>query len=63
MAISGIPSPASYQAQSGQASSMNGPHKRGHHAKSITDVDAIGSSIASAPSATGKIGGTVDKTA
>jgi len=32
----------------------------GHHGQSLSDVDATGSSVASAPSKTGKIGSKID---
>jgi hypothetical protein len=53
----------SSQASSAQLSQAAGQHRHGahHHAKSISDVDAQSSSVAS-PSSTGKIGGTLDVT-
>jgi hypothetical protein len=63
MAISGISS-AGFQASSQQAVQSLAQHKHGgHRPHSLTDVDAIGSSVASAPSATGKIGSKLNMTA
>jgi hypothetical protein len=39
---------------------MRGRHKHGHHAASISDVDASGRNAAAAKSATGKIGDVLD---
>jgi hypothetical protein len=64
MAISGIATGAAtaYAPSQGPAPSA-GQHKHGkHHASSISDVDAQSSSIATAASATGKIGSKVDIT-
>jgi hypothetical protein len=58
MAISGI---ASLHAAAQQAVQSLSQHKRGGH-HSLADVDAAGSSVASAPSKAGKIGGKVDIT-
>ena len=58
MAIAGI-SAASVHAMSSQPSSA---HKQGaRQSHSLTDIDAAGSSAASAPSVTGKIGSKVDR--
>ena len=63
MAISGISS-ASFYAASQQAILSLSHHKHGgHHGSSLTDIDAAGSSVASAPSQTGKIGSKIDITA
>jgi len=59
MAVSGISTAGAYAA-SQQPQQSAGPHKHSRHAPSISDVDAQGSSIATAPSATGKIGSKVD---
>jgi hypothetical protein len=56
MAISGMSS-AGFHAASQQAAQLLSHHKRGH---SLTDVDAASSSVASAPSQTGKIGSKID---
>ncbi len=62
MAISAILSAA--LSASLQSTNSLSPHKHGgHHARSLTDVDAQGSSVAGAPSPTGKVGGKVDVTA
>ena len=61
MAISGIPAAGP---PSQQAAQLSGQHKHGgHHARSLSDIDAQGSSVASAPSATGKVGSKVNITA
>lgn len=63
MAISGISLNTGAAASAQQAPSINSPHKHGHHrASSMADVDAQGSSIATAPSPTGKVGSKVDIT-
>ena len=56
-AIASAPSHAAYQ-QAAQSSSQH--VHNGRRMQSITDIDAQGSSVASAPSATGKIGSKVD---
>jgi hypothetical protein len=64
MVMSGI-SAVSPQASSQQAMQTLGPHKHGghHHSASLSDIDAQGSSLASAASSTGKVGSKVDLTA
>ncbi len=63
MTVSGI-SAATSNPTGGQQVQPLGQHKHGgHHSPSISDVDAQGSSLASAPSSTGKVGSTVDVTA
>ena len=60
MAISGM-SLAGFHASSQQAVQSLSHHKHGgHHGYSISDVDATSSSVASAPSKTGKIGSKID---
>jgi hypothetical protein len=60
MAISGM-SLAGFHASSQQAVQSLSHHKYGgHHGRSLTDIDAAGSSVASAPSKTGKIGSKID---
>jgi hypothetical protein len=63
MAVSGI-SPASFQALSQQAVQSLGQHKHGGHrpSTSLSDIDAQGSSLSSAPTSTGKVGGKLDVT-
>jgi hypothetical protein len=61
MAVSGISAAPTPQAPTGQ-SSQGTHHRHGHHAKSLSDVDAQSSSVASAPSRTGKLGSIVNKT-
>ena len=63
MAISGMSS-ASFHASSQQAMQSLSHHKSGgRHGQSLTDIDAAGSSVGSAPSKTGKTGGKIDITA
>jgi hypothetical protein len=63
MAISGMSS-AGFHASSQQALQSLSHHKYGgHHGHSPTDVDAPSSSVASAPSKTGKVGSKLDVTA
>jgi hypothetical protein len=63
MAISAI-STAVPPPLSQQATQALGHHKRGgHHASSLSDIDVQGSSVATAPSSTGKIGSKLDVTA
>jgi hypothetical protein len=57
MAISGMSS-VGVHASSQQAVQSLSHHKYGgQHGHSLSDVDAVGSSVAAAPSKTGKIGG------
>jgi hypothetical protein len=61
MAISGT---SGFHASSQQAVQSLSHHKSGgRHGQSLSDVDATGSSLASAPSRTGKIGSKIDITA
>jgi hypothetical protein len=63
MAISGMSS-ASFHASSQQAMQSLSHHKSGgRHGQSLTDIDAAGSSVGSAPSKTGKTGSKIDITA
>ena len=63
MAIPGMSS-ASFHASSQQGLQSLSHHGHGgRHGQSLTDVDATGSSVASAPSKTGKIGSKIDITA
>ena len=63
MTTSGI-SLAGFHAASQQAVQSLSHHKHGgNHGQSLTDIDATGSSMASAPSKTGKIGSKIDITA
>ncbi|HTC03876.1 MAG TPA: hypothetical protein VK749_10780 [Xanthobacteraceae bacterium] len=60
MAISGMSS-AGFHASSQQPVQSLSHHKHGSHGgQSLTDVDAAGSSVASAPSGTGKTGSKID---
>ena len=60
MAISGMSS-ASFHASAQQGLQSLSHHKHsGRPGQSLTDVDAAGSSVASAPSGTGKIGSKID---
>ncbi len=63
MAISGI-SAASFHAAASTPSSPSTAHKHGgRHTNSLTDINSTGSSMASAPSTTGKIGSKINITA
>jgi len=62
MAISGM-SLAGFHASSQQAVQSLSHHKHGGHSHSLEDVDATSSSVASAPSKTGKVGSKIDITA
>lgn len=58
MTISGM---SGYHASGQQAVQSLTHHKSGgRHGQSLADVDATGSSVASAPSRTGKIGSKID---
>jgi hypothetical protein len=60
MAISAI-SAGSFHAVSTQSTQSSAVHKHGgRHANSMTDIDSAGSSVASPPSPTGKIGSKID---
>jgi hypothetical protein len=62
MAMSAVGS--NTHAASSQAVQSLASHKHGsHRAHSNSDIDASGSSVASSPSATGKIGSKIDITA
>jgi hypothetical protein len=64
MAVSGISLAASAHVSSQQAASTSSRHRQnGQRTPSMTDIDAQGSSVASAPSATGKIGSRINITA
>jgi hypothetical protein len=63
MAISGMFSAGSHASIQQAVQSLSHPKHGGHHGRSLTDVDAAGSSVASAPSQTGKIGSKIDTTA
>jgi hypothetical protein len=61
MAISGM---SGFHASSQPSAQSLSHHKSGgHHGQSLSDVDATSSSVASAPSKTGKIGSQIDITA
>jgi hypothetical protein len=59
MAVSAIASP-SFHAANHQTQSVSLHKHGGHGAASLSDIDTAGSSVASAPSATGKTGRKVD---
>jgi hypothetical protein len=64
MAVSGISLGAGSQVASQQAASASSHHRQsGQRTPSLTDIDAQGSSVASPPTATGKIGSRVNITA
>ena len=63
MAISGV-TPGGIYATSQQPLQSVSQHKHGgHHSTSLSDIDAQGSSVASSPSSTGKIGSKLNITA
>jgi hypothetical protein len=51
---------AGIQTTSQQSMQTVGQHKHGGHRASLSDVDAQGSSVATAASSTGKIGSKID---
>jgi hypothetical protein len=63
MAISPLSLVSHNQATSAAVAQTAAQHRHGRHQKSISDVDALTSSAAAAPPATGKSGGKVDVTA
>jgi hypothetical protein len=64
MAVSGVSLGASAHVGSQHAASISGHHRQSaQRAPSMTDIDAQGSSVASAPTSTGKIGSKVNITA
>ncbi|MGD0025183.1 MAG: hypothetical protein ABSC37_11275 [Xanthobacteraceae bacterium] len=65
MTVSGISASASLQPSGQQVSQSSGQHRHGAVicSPSISDVDGQGSSVASAPSSTGKIGSKINVTA
>jgi len=64
MAISGISAASHYHASSAQVSPTSGHHRQtGHHAKSISNVDAQSSSVVSVPTSTGRTSSKIDVTA
>jgi hypothetical protein len=63
MAISGV-TPGSIYATSQPTLSSVSQHKHGsHQSNSMSNIDALGSSVASAPSSTGKVGSKINLTA
>jgi hypothetical protein len=62
MAISAIAPAPSHPASQQAAQSSSAHVHNGRRMQSITDIDAQGSSLASAPNATGKTGSKVDIT-
>jgi hypothetical protein len=63
MAISGMSSAGFHAASQQAVQSLSHRKYGGHHGHSLTDVDAAGSSVAAAPSKTGKTGSKIDITA
>jgi hypothetical protein len=62
MAVSGL-TPGSIYATNSQPLQSISQHKQNtHHSISLSDIDAQGSSVASAPSSTGKVGSKVNLT-
>jgi hypothetical protein len=62
MAVSGVSSVSAYVMSQQPVQSVSQHKHGGQHSHSLSDVDAQGSSVASAPSSTGKIGSKVDIT-
>jgi hypothetical protein len=62
MAISGITPGSIYATNSQPLQSMSQHKQNAHPSSSLSDIDAQGSSIASAPSSTGKVGSKVNFT-
>jgi hypothetical protein len=64
MSVSGISATLNSQAmtaQAAQAAQAAGPHRHnGRRVASLTDIDAQGSSMASPPSSTGKLGSRIN---
>jgi len=60
MAMSGISAAASQSAGQPGIHSLAQHKHGGHRSHSLSDIDAQGSSVASAPSPTGKVGGKLD---
>jgi hypothetical protein len=59
--VMAIAAMSGFHAASQQALQSLSQHKNGgHHGRSLSDVDAISSSVATAPSKTGKIGSKID---
>jgi hypothetical protein len=63
MAISGASAVNFHAASSQSTQSLNAHKQGGRHPQTLTDIDAAGSSMASPPSPTGKIGSRIDITA
>ncbi len=63
MTSSAISAFANVQTASSQPSLGASHHRRGSSAASLTDIDALGSSVASSPSSTGKTASKVDVSA
>lgn len=62
MAISGITPGSIYATNSQPLQSISQHKQNSHHSSSLSDIDAQGSSIASTPSASGKVGSKVNLT-
>ena len=63
MAISGVAAVSIHAASSQSTQSSNAHKQGGRHPQTLTDIDSAGSSMASPPSPTGKIGSRIDITA
>jgi hypothetical protein len=63
MAVSGLAASTQFQPANQQLSQSSGHHRHhgGHH-MSISDIDAQSSSVASAPTSTGKVGSRLNVT-
>ena len=62
MAISGITPGSIYAASSQPLQSISQHKQNAHQSISLSDIDAQGSSVASTPSASGKVGSKVNLT-
>lgn len=62
MAISGVTPGSIYAASSQPLQSISQHKQNAHHSMSMSDIDAQGSSVASTPSASGKVGSKINLT-
>jgi hypothetical protein len=60
MAVSAVSAAGIYSASQQPVQSASQHKHGGHHSRSISDIDAQGSSVATAASSTGKVGSKVD---
>jgi len=62
MAISGITPGSIYAASSQPLQSISQHKQNAHNSSSLSDIDAQGSSVASTPSSSGKVGSKINLT-